>query len=109
MTNIPKRRKTNCHTHNDGNPNGPQETGSLGFENILFPIVAKGPKPNKNQIKTSNQANGINFIFFFDTPAISDRKACLFLRSIILSLLSGKKYEPTIVKIALKKIPQPAE
>ena len=53
MTNIPKRRKTNCHTHNEGNPNGAQETGSLGFENILFPIVAKGPKPNKNQTTTN--------------------------------------------------------
>ena len=76
---------------------------------MLLPIVAKGPKPTKNQIKTRNQVSGISFFFSTGIPAISDRKSCLFLRSLSISKLSGKKCEPIIVNIELNKIPHPAE
>ena len=75
----------------DGKLNGVQVEGLLGSEKKVFPITAKGPKPNRNQTKTIPYAKGISFLFSLGTPATSDKKACLFSLIFSLSILSGKK------------------
>ena len=44
----------------DGSPKGFHVAGLLGSEKSVFPIVANGPKPTRNQ----NSVNPISTIFF---------------------------------------------
>jgi len=61
MTKMPKMSIRSCQIQSEGSPKGDQVDGVFGSEKRVLPIVAKGPKPTRNQMTVSIQAGVTHF------------------------------------------------
>jgi len=92
----------------DGNPKGAHVIGLFGFENNVFPIVANGPKPIRNQMRVTIHARGTSFFLSGDNPETDWINLWRSVFRVFWSRESGNKNENKKTVIKLKKIPQPA-
>ena len=91
MTKMPNMSIRSCQTQSEGKPKGAQVAGVLGSEKRVLPMVAKGPKPTRNQITVSIQAGVTHFFWSSVRPETAWRKAWCLLRFSCSSESVGKR------------------